>query len=235
MLYNNASQSALNSYKVIMLAGDVVIDDTLRAELTSYVNGGGTLIANVNQATAADQSLLGVTLSSSTATGTSSRWLADGSTYSELQYTYNKVTLTTATKVADNNGSGDALITVNNVGLGKVYLTTPGFMQSNDKTQILNIGQKLTDSVMTANVSATVEGAATYYIVNTAANKIVVTVMNNSGTAWSGTVDVNKPAGAYTTQEWVTDTPVTSSVAGNQVKINATVPAYDVRVFAITW
>ncbi|SEO05034.1 hypothetical protein [Paenibacillus sp. OV219] len=235
VLYDNASDKALSDYKLLILSGDVKVDKVMRKKLKALVEAGGTLIANVNQVTPADEELLGVKLTSSTGTGNTSSWLADSSAYVESAYTYAKVKLTSAKKAAVNS-NGDAIITLNKVGRGKVYLTTPAYMQNNSKDQLLHIGSKLIDTEIRANVSATLEGKPAMYIVNTDANKVVVMVMNNSGTTWDGNVVVNKPSSSkYKTQEWITDTPAISKVVGGKVKISASVPAYDVRVYAITW
>src|SRR5262249_58509981 len=74
---NTASASTLSRYKVIVLMGGVVIDDQLRPILQSWVQSGGTLVVNASQVTAADQSLLGVTLGGALVSGGDSLWVSD--------------------------------------------------------------------------------------------------------------------------------------------------------------
>ena len=54
-----------------------------------------------------------------------------------------------------------------------------------------------------------------------------------SGAAWSGTLSFNPPASSYTVREWTGDTTVASSVQNGKVVVNASVPAFDVRVYVL--
>jgi hypothetical protein len=75
VILNSAGPAVLDQYEVIVLAGSMLIDDSLRARLQSWVEKGGTLVVNSSQVTTADQSLLGVQLSGTIKSGSASRWL----------------------------------------------------------------------------------------------------------------------------------------------------------------
>jgi hypothetical protein len=60
-----------------------------------------------------------------------------------------------------------------------------------------------------------------------------VTLVNPGGSTWNGTVSFRMPGGAYKTTEWMRDVTVSSSVSNGQVAVSASVPPYDVRVYAI--
>ena len=140
---NTASLSTLSRYKVIVLMGGVVIDDRLRPVLQSWVQSGGTLVVNASQVTSADQSLLGVTLGGALVSGGASRWPPDGTTYTEPSYLYTPVTVGSASVLATTGSA--PLITSNTVGSGRVILTTPDFLQSSARDQLLSIGVRLFD------------------------------------------------------------------------------------------
>jgi hypothetical protein len=74
------------------------------------------------------------------------------------------------------------------------------------------------------------------YLVNKDGNSIIVTLINTdlSGAVWNGTLSFPKPSSSYSVSEWTGDSQVPSSVQNGQVVINATVPAYDVTVYALT-
>src|SRR5207249_158735 len=132
---NTATASVLSRYRIVALMGGVVIDTNLRAALQAFAQAGGTVVVNASQVTAADQSLLGVTLGGAMVSGGSSTWTATGTVYSEPAYTYEAVTVTTATVLATTTGSAP-LITSNAVGAGRVILTTPDYLQSTARTAL---------------------------------------------------------------------------------------------------
>lgn len=236
IILNNASAAALARYKVIMLAGGIAIDNTTRPLLLQWVQNGGLLVANVKQITKADESFLGVTLTTSTAVASSSKWITDGIVEPEQPFTYTKVTPTTATVIADNNGA-DALITRNAVGSGLVILTTPHYLQNNAKDTLLRIGMKLMDTLDAYYAGAKISGPPVSYTVNTGAGKTVVMLVNNnlSAATWNGTIAFNKPQGTFTTKEWRADETVSNTVQGNTVNIPASVPAFDIKVYAMEY
>jgi hypothetical protein len=231
IIYNNASYATLENYRIIALLGGVSIDDDMRPKLQQWVQAGGTLVVNVRNVTSADESLLGVTLSNITGTGTSARWISDETVLSEESFTYTTVTPTTATVLADNN-ERDALITSNTVGNGEVILSTPHYLQNNDKDTLLNIGVKLFDSLQARHAIAEISGPPVEYIVNRGEGKTVVTIVNNSGTVWNGSIKLDKPAGAYEVNEWRSDQAVSSSEVDDKLTISPSVPAYDIRIYA---
>ena len=242
VILNNASADTLAKYKVITLVGNIVISDTLRPRLQQWVQNGGTLVVTGKQVTKSDQSLLGVTLTGEARQGGDAQWLADQTRYTEPAYTYTVVTPTSAAVIA-RNSAGDPLITKNSVGAGTVYFATPDYMQSNDKntalgsetTQLLNIGVRLLDTLITPLIPVQVQGQPILYTVNQGPDKTVILLSNNTGNTWSGELSVKKPSGSYTVQEWTTDTLAASRDKNGQVTITASVPPYDLRIYAITY
>lgn len=103
------------------------------------------------------------------------------------------------------------------------------------RTRILSIAEKLLGQEVTRYAPARVEGSPVEYIINSGTNKVVVTVVNNSSTPWNGTIVIPRPSGSYQTQEWIADVNVPSSESGGTVRITGSVPAYDIKVYALTW
>jgi len=229
---NTASLSALNHYKVIVLVGGVVIDSNLRTTLQSWVQSGGTLVVNASQVTSADQSLLGVTLGGAMVSGGTSRWSADGTTYTELPYLYQPVTVGSASVLATTGSA--PLITSNTVGSGRVILTTPAYLQSSDNTQLLSIGVRLFDWLNTQVAPAQVSGPPVEYLFNSSANQLITTVINNSGSTWNGTITA-PIANVTAVQEYISDTSLAFTSNGSQVTVNAQVAPYDIGVYAIEY
>jgi hypothetical protein len=232
VLNNATTVSGLSKHRVAMLTTHLPVDSVLRAAFQQYVQNGGVLILNAAQVGAADTALTGASLTGQTAQSTSSRWVADGSALTEPAYTYAKLNLQGASVVA-RNAEGDPLITRYGVGAGEVYLTTPTLLQDNNRSQILNVGRKLFDTLSDRFAPAKVQGPSVLYQLNSDSRVTTVTVLNGAGTTWTGTVSFPVPAGSYKTSEWTRDSSVDSTVAGGQVSVSASVPPYDVRVYAL--
>jgi hypothetical protein len=234
IIYNNASLATLAKYKTIILLGNVTIDEAARPRLRQFVRSGGTLVVNAKQATPADESWLGVTLSTQTGSGTSSKWVSDGLALEEDSFAYTIVTPTTARVLADNNGT-NALISSNPVGNGQVILTTPHYLQSSAKDRLLRIGVRLFDALAEKHAIAKISGPPVEYIVSQGTGKTLVTIVNNSlsGDTWNGTIELDRPPGSFITMEWRMDTTVSPTVTNGKVAIAASVPAFDIRIFAL--
>jgi len=230
---NTASLSALNRYKVIVLMGGVVIDARLRPILQSWVQAGGTLVVNASQVTSADESLLGVTLGGASVTGGPSRWSSDGTTFNEPSYLYKPVTLGSASVLATTGSS--PLITSNSVGLGRVILTTPDFLQSSARNQLLSIGVQLFDWLNKQFAPAQVSGPAVEYLFNASSGRLITTVINSSGSTWNGTITAPIDGNVTAVREYIADASAVFTKSGSAVTINAQVAPYDIKVYAIEY
>jgi hypothetical protein len=226
--------AALRQYKVIVLLGDVHLSSSLRDDLRVWVEKGGVLVINSSQMTTADASLAGVTMtSSSQKSGTSSRWLSNGVSQSEAPYSYTPVRPVTAQVLATNENS-DPLITQQQLGTGEVLLTTPSYMQSTAQNGILEICTQLLDSLMTKYSVVSIAGPPVEYVVSQGPGNIVVTVVNNSGADWTGTITV-APKNVTSVSEYTADQPVEFAASPAGATIQGQVPAYGVRVFGIEY
>lgn len=222
----------LRAYKTIMLLGAVNLDVRLKNDLREWVEQGGTLLLNVAQVKPEDADLAGVTIVGSQRTGSSSRWIDTGVAQTELQYDYTLVRPSTATVVAANQ-LGDPLVTRNALGGGEVLLSTPLYLQSNSRDELLGVGLQLLDSVVLRNAAARVTGPPVAYSVNQASGKTVVAIINNSGGEWSGEISVPRSRATPRVREYITEQPANFNQSANEWTISARVPAYDLRIFAV--
>ena len=232
---SDVQAAALSQYKVIVLLGDVHLDPRLRGDLRAWVEQGGVLVINSSQMSPTDEDMVGATLgSSSQKTATSSRWLSNGVDQSEPSYFYTPVHTTNAQVLAVNEFS-DPLLTRNPVGKGEVLLTTPSYMQPTSRDQILAICTQLLDSLMARYSPAQITGPPVEYIVNQAPDKVLVTVLNNSGSEWNGNILVARQDGVTGVLDYVTDQQVDFAASPAGLTIPGEVSAYGVRVFGIEY
>jgi len=210
-----------------------VIDARLRPILQSWVQAGGTLVVNASQVTSADESLLGVTLGGASVTGGPSRWSSDGTTFNEPSYLYKPVTLGSASVLATTGSS--PLITSNSVGLGRVILTTPDFLQSSARNQLLSIGVQLFDWLNKQFAPAQVSGPAVEYLFNASSGRLITTVINSSGSTWNGTITAPIAGNVTAVREYIADASAAFTKSGSAVTVNAQVAPYDIKVYAIEY
>jgi hypothetical protein len=229
VITNQASLATLQKYKTVILSLGTTIAEPLRTALNQYVAQGGIAIMTTKQMTATDQSLAGIQLSSAYGTSTSAKW-SDNSQVAENSYAFNQVTPTSASILAQT-GNGQPLITVNAVGQGFVYVSTANYFQDTNRANILNTTQRLIDTLSAQFAIAQVSGPSCDYLVNTSGNKILVTIVNTGGNTWNGQVIYTASTGSV--REYTTDAAVASGVQGGRVIVTASVPPYDVRVFAL--
>lgn len=233
VLLNNATLEALNTYKVIILLGDVTIDSQLKGKLQSWVKGGGTLVINEKQVTLEDEAFLGIKLSDIRRESYDSIWLSDNEQFSESEYEYRMI-IPEKAKVIAANSKGDALITKNIVGNGQVYLTAPAFLQDKEHKGILCIGERLVGELNRKFALVEVDDPELQleYAVNTNEHEIIVTVVNNSGKTWKGNISFIKTANDCSVTEWIEDEEVLCTMYDKGCKVYAEIPAFDLKVFS---
>jgi hypothetical protein len=232
VITDHASLEALRAFKVVALVGDVALDGRLRRALRAWVMGGGTLVANAEQVSAADEPLLGVRLTAARRSGNSATWLPDGTARSEPRFTYSQVVPTTAGILA-TSGEGDPLITSNAVGRGRVVLTTPSYLLSDSRDQLLRTGIHLFDWLQAAHAAAEVRGEPIEYLVNRGAGRTLVALINNSGAVWKGEVILRAPPAALAVKEYTQDAEMAFERREGRAFVPAQVPPYDLRVIAM--
>ncbi len=234
VMLDTAPSSSLRRYKVIVLMGDVVIDARLRQVLQQWVGAGGTLLVNVSQTTSADEALLGVRLGGAYLSATTSRWLSDNAAYTEQPFRYRPVA-PVAARVLATSGDGAPLITSNAVGAGRVILTSPDYLQTTARDRLLEVGVRLFDDLNRQHAPALVSGPGAQYMFSTAPGRLITTIINNSGVTWNGAITANIPGAVSAVREYTADTATACTRAGSIVTVKESVPAYDLRIFAIEY
>lgn len=235
VITDQAPLDTLKRYRVVVLATTGPMSDELRANVTQYVQQGGTVIVNAQHLSAADEAFAGIHLTGARASATSETWVPDGSTIGEASYEYAVATSTGAAVVAHTGGS--PIVTKNAVGSGSVYVTTPHYLTDASAAALLNVGVKLIDTLQSSLAVVQVSGPDLEYLVTTDGGRILVTLVNTdlSGATWNGTLTFRAPKGGYSVQEWVADATIANSgrQSGDTVVVEATVPPYDVRVYVL--
>jgi len=224
---------AMRAYKVIVMLGNVPVDGRLREALRTWVAEGGTLVTSISQSSGLDEAFLGARASTfASRSGNWSTWIADWSTYREATYTYTPLAVTTGTVIAYGE-SYQPLVTANRVGKGQVILSGAPYLQTGAKDQILTIGTRLFDWLAEQNAVVAIEGEPVEFVVNEAPGRVIVTVVNNSGNEWEGTITVNGGGTVAAVREYVGDSEEGWIGLGGKIRVPGRVPAYDLRIYAV--
>jgi hypothetical protein len=99
----------------------------------------------------------------------------------------------------------------------------------------VEIGVRLFDQLNREHAPAIVSGPGAQYMFSTGPGRLITTIINNSGIAWSGSITANIPGAVAAVREYTADTAAGCRRAGSSVSITASVPAYDLRVFSIEY
>jgi hypothetical protein len=130
---------------------------------------------------------------------------------------------------------GAPLITSNAVGAGRFILTTPDYLQTTARDRLLEVGVRLFDHLNSQYAPAFVSGPGAQYMFSTAPGKLITTIINNSGVVWNGAITANIPGAVAAVREYTADTAAGCARAGSSVTVKGSVPAYDLRIFAIEY
>lgn len=232
VITDRAAAESLGNYKTIILLGDVVIDSRMREALAAWVEGGGTLVTAAGQNTGFDPALLGLQFEGTRQRGTVSVWSSDGTTVNEAPFSYLPASITTASVLATADHTAP-LITSNRVGSGRVIVVTAPYLQTASHEQMLAIGPRFFDWLAEQTAVARIEGSPVEYLVNESPDRVLVTVVNNSGSPWTGTVIVPDRGEVVSARELTGEIDVRWARGTDGLRVTGVVPGYDVRVFSI--
>ena len=237
---DRASNSALGNYRVALIATNAVMDSAMQSKLTAYAQAGGIVVLNAKQLTGtAHETLTGIHITGSASTSGTVTWDSDATTTNEPAFNYATVILGTATRLA-HSGTSTPQVTRNVVGAGEVWVTLPDYMSNTANNAALGVGAKVIDTLINRFAVATISGGnhnnIDYTVNNQAGSSgttTVVTIANtdSANRTWTGTISI--PGTGSLVREWISDTNASFTVSGGQVQVSASVPAGDVRVYAV--
>ena len=78
-------------------------------------------------------------------------------------------------------------------------------------------------------------GPGAQYMFSAAPGRLVTTIVNNAGVEWSGAITASIPGAVTAVREYTADTAAVCARTGPAVTVKGSVPAYDLRIFAIEY
>lgn len=234
---------ALDAYRAVVVGGRVEWTPAWGQRLKAYAQKGGTVVLNAAQVKGLPEDLLGVRSLGSTADADDAVCMAQGEARSDFAgqvYRYERVEPRGA-EVLMKTPSGDALVTVNHVGRGRVvFVSVPDLLGLDERlvpAAAHTLAHLLSDATP-VHVRGDVE-----YLVNRNARGWVVTLINNRGVykPQQGLAQVNRAEAAevsieldgsevQSVSEWTEGAQSKRSREGNAERVTIEVPPGGVRI-----
>jgi hypothetical protein len=171
----------LDSYRAIVVGGEIELSAQWIQRLTAYVKSGGTVVLNSAQIKGLPVALSGVRLTGVTAEADNARCLAPGEPAENLSgqmFRYQALKLDGAQPLIVSD-SGAPLVTVNQLGKGSViFAAVPDLLGEDER--ITPFAAHMLAHVFTNATPVSVKGNVEY-LVNRTDHGWVVTLFNNDG------------------------------------------------------
>lgn len=233
---------ALDSYRAVVVGGRVEWTPAWGQRLKAYAQKGGTVVLNAAQVKGLPDDLTGVRASGSTAEADDAVCLAQGEPRADLSgqvYRYERVEPRGA-EVLMKTPSGDALVTVNRVGRGRVvYVAVPDLLGLDER---LAPAAAHTLTHLLADATPVSVRGDVEYLINRNSRGWVVTLINNRGVykPQQGLAQVNRAesrdvwleldASDMSASEWTTDAKLSSVCQRPHCRTLVVVPPGGVRI-----
>jgi hypothetical protein len=211
----------LNSYKAVVVGGNIEWSKHWVSRLQEYVKSGGTVVLNAAQIKTLPSELIGVKLRGASAESDSARCGVAGEHPHDLtgqMFRYEKLDLKGALPLM-TSAAGDPLVTMNKVGKGSVIFAAVPDLLGHDE-RITPFAAHMLAHVFNDATPVKVRGDVEY-LINKNANGWVVTLLNNNGVykPAQGMAQVDRSAYVTTTislpgtqiqsaVDWINDKPV---------------------------
>jgi len=242
VITNRCRPEVLQQYSSIMLMGDVELTPEVIENLTAFVRAGGDLLLDARHAALLPADLMGLSVGEHK-TGCSTGLAPSGDAYSERPYTYSVLARTSAQPLVINE-AGDAVLTVNTAGAGRVIVCAADYWLTDPLTyaepQLVNMEppyrllegvRAALDGYFASFLPVETEPAGLNVRVNcydADPKRLLVTLTNNDLFAdWRGTVRTTLGTIASAAELWTGEALPTGD------SIGVSVPAGDVRLIDV--
>jgi hypothetical protein len=218
LVASDTQKEAIDNYRAVVVGGEVNWTRGWPERLADYVRKGGVVVLNAAQVKGLPESLLGIRMSNATAEADNAKCAIDAQEKQDLRgqiFRYDRVSPTSA-QVLLTAPNGDALVTSNKIGRGRVvFVAVPDLLGEDERMTpfAAHVLAHLFSEATPVRVEGDVE-----YLVNRNANGWVVTIFNDNGVfkPQQGLAQVDRSAVANvvvslrnqkvtTATEWLTD------------------------------
>jgi hypothetical protein len=247
LVASDERREAINSYRALVVGGRIEWSSAWVAQLRDYVSKGGVLVLNAAQVKGIPEDLLGVHLTGASAEAFDAECLLPNEAGVNLSggvFQFSRVEPRSA-QVLMKTRAGDALVTANKIGRGRViFCAVPDLLGLDERLvpAAAHLLAHLASEVVPVKVSGDVQ-----HLVNRTDRGWVVTLINNRGVykPQQGLAQVDRTASVEVTlalagmgvagaREWTSDQPLEVAGAGAQNFVKLRVPPGDVKIVELT-
>ncbi len=177
----HARATSIDSYRGVIVGGQINWTNAWVKKLESYVRSGGTVVLNAAQVKGLPASLIGVRLSGETGEAHNARCLSPAEPPQDFHgqiFRYEKIELSGAQPLMTTT-SNEALVTVNKIGQGRVvFVAVPDYLGEDERFTPLgaHVLTHLAADVTPIRIDGDVE-----YLINRNSRGWVVTILNDNG------------------------------------------------------
>jgi hypothetical protein len=222
----------LDSYKTVVVGGDLDLSSMGSRKLADFVAAGGTLVISAAQRKGLDDKLLGVRSTNDSAEADNARCVLGEDGQVDLHgqiFRYERVQLNGATTVIASP-NGDPLVTANKVGKGTVVFSALPHLLGEDE-RVTPFAAHMLAHVFADATPVKVTGDVEH-LINRTDKGWIVTLLNNNGVfkPQQGLAQVDR--NAYVTASvslngqsiasavnWITDKPIDRQAASNSINV----------------
>ncbi|HEX8174799.1 MAG TPA: hypothetical protein VF543_06740 [Pyrinomonadaceae bacterium] len=182
LVASDKGSNAIDAYRAVVVGGRPEWSRTWAQKLADYVKSGGVVVVNAAQVKGLPADLTGVRVRDETAEADDARCLIGGEENANLRgqlFRYNRIEKGSNAKVLMETPSGDALVTVNTVGRGRVIFSALPDMLGLDE-RLTPFAAHLFAHLFTDATPVRVRGDV-QYLINRTGRGWVVTLINNQG------------------------------------------------------
>jgi hypothetical protein len=182
LVASDKGADAVDAYRAVVAGGRVEWSQAWTKKLADYVRRGGVVVVNAAQVKGLPQDLTGVRLLDETGEADDARCLIGANETASLRgqvFRYNRIEKGPNTKVLMETTGGDPLVTVNNMGKGRVIFCAVADMLGLDE-RLTPFAAHLLAHLFSDATPVEVRGDVEY-LVNRTERGWVVTLINNQG------------------------------------------------------
>ena len=248
LVASETRREAIDAYRALIVGGRVEWSPAWSKRLEDYVRKGGVLVINSAQAKGLSDELLGVRPTGEQAEADEASCLAPGEVGTNLRgqmFRYERVTAQgKSTQVLLKSPTNDPLVTINEVGRGKVvYVALADLLGEDERLTpfVAHLLAHLCHDATPVRVRGDVE-----YLINRTERGWVVTLINNKG-VWkpqqglaqidrSASVQVSlslKDKGITEAREWTEEKPLDISREGGQTSVQLNIAPGGVQIIEL--
>jgi hypothetical protein len=246
LVTSETHKEAIDSYRAVIVSGEINWTPAWVKKLEDYVRGGGVLVLNSAQTKGLPMSLLGIRATGQTGEAHNAKCLLPNDPVSDLHggiFHYDRVDLTAAQPIMMTTADQpEPLVTVNKIGRGKlIFVAVPDLLGEDERMPafVAHLLAHLASEATPVKVEGDVE-----YLVNRNSRGWVVTLFNDNGVfkPQQGLAQVDRTAvvsakgslrgGSITSAAaWISDQPVTvNRREGAPDSVSVSIPAGGIAI-----